>query len=54
MPFDPWKNGDPLPREAVTLCFVGRTQRQWGFYHPILRWVHWKRYREVWGPSNLD
>lgn len=54
--------GDPLdahldysePAQAVTLVFTGNKKREWGFIHPIVGWIHNRRYHEFWGASNLS
>ena len=36
------------PRGCWTLVYVGRTEREWGFWQSG-RWVHWRRYVALFG-----
>ena len=40
-------------RGCWTLAWAGRATRDWGFLRGN-RWIHWRRYREVYGERGCD
>lgn len=41
------------PRGCWTLAYAGRKTRDWGFLRGN-RWIHWQRYREIYGERRCD